>query len=165
MSAAWYQFQKKREVLMSQHICASLRVKLFNSTVLPVLLYGLSSLALKPMHHSMLRGTRLKMLRNMAGWRRIEGESWQETMRRMRQRVTNLQTAFSSPDVSQQIFSLKWRLARRLLTGSSCEKWAPLLLQLPSLHSRPRGRPPTQWLDDLSAFSTQAGEGSLQARA
>ena len=37
-----------------------------------------------------------------------------ETMRRMRQRVNNLQTAVSSPDVSQLIFSLKWRLARRL---------------------------------------------------
>ena len=147
---------------MSQQICASLRVKLFNSTVLPVFLYGLSSLALKPMHDSMLKGKRLKMLRNMAGWRRIEGESWQGTMRRMRQRVNNLQTTGSSPDVSQEIFSLKWRLARRLLTGSSCEKWAPLLLQLLSLHSRPRGRPPTQWLDDFSAFSTQAGEGSLQ---
>ena len=109
----------------------------------------------------MLRGTRLKMLRNMAGWRRIEGESWSETMRRMRQRVENLQATVASPEISQQVFSLKWRLARRLLSGNSSEKWAPLLLQLPTLHSRGRGRPPTQWVDDLNAFTSQSGEPSL----
>ena len=72
---------------MCQHVCANLRIKLINSTVLPILLYSLSSLTLKPMHHSMLRGTRTKMLRNLAGWRRVEGEGWPETMRRMRARV------------------------------------------------------------------------------
>ena len=60
-------FQKRRSIFMSQHVNANLRVKLFNSTVLPVMLYGLSSLTLKPMHHSMLKGVQTKMLRNMAG--------------------------------------------------------------------------------------------------
>ena len=75
---------------MCQHVHANLRIKLFNSTVLPVMLYSLSSLTLKPMHHSMLRGARTKMLRSMAGWRRAEGESWPETMHRMRARVFGL---------------------------------------------------------------------------
>ena len=92
---------------MSQHICGSIRVKLFNSTVLPVLLFGLSSLALKPMHHSMVAGVQRKMLRNMAGWRRVDGEPWAVTMQRMRTRVEALQSTTKSPNVSEQIFSLK----------------------------------------------------------
>ena len=148
---------------MSQHVCASLRIKLFNSTVLSVLLYGLSSLTLKPVHHSMLRGARTKMLRNMAGWRRLEGESWAVTMHRMRLRVEALQSTSSSPDVSEQLFSLKWRLAKRLFTNAACEKWAPSLVRLESAHQRSRGRPPLQWQDDLKKFFESSGENSFQA--
>eukprot|EP00929_Paragymnodinium_shiwhaense_P084329 TRINITY_DN4507_c0_g2_i2.p2 TRINITY_DN4507_c0_g2~~TRINITY_DN4507_c0_g2_i2.p2 ORF type:complete len:145 (+),score=17.80 TRINITY_DN4507_c0_g2_i2:121-555(+) len=100
---------------MSQHVCADLRVKLFNATVLPVLLYGLSSLTLKPMHLSLLRGTRLKMLRNMAGWRRLDAESWHDTMHRMRQRVDRLLASTSCPEISSMLASSRWRLAKRLL--------------------------------------------------
>ena len=146
---------------MSQSVCAKLRVKLFTSAVLPVMLYGLSSLTLKPMHHSMLRGARLKMLRNMAGWRRLEGESWQVTMHRMRERVAGLVSGSTCPEISEQLFSLKWRLARRLLRAGR-EKWAPHLMQLPALHSRPQGRPPMQWADDMQKFCVEVGERSLQ---
>ena len=156
ISAAWHLFQKRRGILMCQHVCAGLRIRLFNSTVLPVLLYGLSSLTLKPMHHSMLRGARTKMLRNMAGWRRIEGESWQETMHRMRGRVTDLQSRVVCPDVSERLFSLKWGLARRLFGNSRIQKWAPLLLQLTSTQTRSRGRPPMQWLDDIEVYFGRA---------
>eukprot|EP00929_Paragymnodinium_shiwhaense_P084330 TRINITY_DN4507_c0_g2_i3.p1 TRINITY_DN4507_c0_g2~~TRINITY_DN4507_c0_g2_i3.p1 ORF type:complete len:167 (+),score=14.08 TRINITY_DN4507_c0_g2_i3:121-621(+) len=146
---------------MSQHVCADLRVKLFNATVLPVLLYGLSSLTLKPMHLSLLRGTRLKMLRNMAGWRRLDAESWHDTMHRMRQRVDRLLASTSCPEISSMLASSRWRLAKRLLTGGY-DKWAPHLLNLPSIHGRARGRPPAQWTDDLQKFCRLAGEPSLQ---
>ena len=161
ISAAWHQFQKKRQILMSQHVGAGHRIKLFNSTVLPVLLYGLASLALKPQHHAMLRGARTKMLRNMAGWRRAEGESWQDTMRRMQTRVSNMLSTAPSPDVSERVFSLKWRLARRLFCGG-VEKWAPVLRHLQFAHKRARGRPPLQWMDGFKQFYTQVGADSLE---
>jgi len=162
IAAAWHQFQKRRGIFMCQHVHANLRIKLFNSTVLPVMLYSLSSLTLKPMHHSMLRGARTKMLGSMAGWRRAEGESWPETMHRMRARVAGLQSSVASPCVSETIFSLKWGLARRLFGSTQNQKWAPLLLQLPSAHTRSRGRPPLQWLDDIDKFCAAAGEASLE---
>ena len=98
--AAWHQFQKRRAILMNQHVSGHLLVKLFNSTILPVLLYGLSSLTLKLQHHNMIKGARTKMLRNMAGWRRLDGENWSITMRRMHSRVEVLESTTSSPDVS-----------------------------------------------------------------
>ena len=158
ISAAWHQLQKRRSIFMSQHVNANLRVKLFNSTVLPVMLYGLSSLTLKPRHHSMLKRAQTKMLRNMAGWRRFEGENWSNTMRRMRSRVADLQQNTSSPNVCERLLSLKWRLARRLLDSSGTGKWAPLLLELSSSHQRCRGRPPLQWLDDIKSFRATAAE-------
>ena len=161
ISAAWHQFQKKRDILMSQHVGAGHRIKLFNCTVLPVLLYGLTSLALKPQHHAMLRGARTKMLQNIAGLRRMEGESWQDTMRRMQARVSNMLSTAASPDVSESVFSLKWRLARRLFCGA-VEKWAPILRHLPSAHKRARGRPPLQWSDDINHVCAHLGADSLE---
>ena len=131
---------------MSQHVSGSLQVKLLNSTVLPVLLYGLSSLTLKPMHHSMLRGARTKMLRNMAGWRRVEGESWSVIMHRMR-------FARSVTPICN---------VRQTNQNSCCEKRAPPLVQLPTAHQRARGRPPRHWLDDLSKLCETLGETYLK---
>ena len=99
---------------------------------------------------------------NMAGWRRIEGESWQETMHRMRGRVTDLQSRVVCPDVSERLFSFKWGLARRLFGNSRIQKWAHLLLQLTSTQTRSRGRPPMQWLDDIEKFLLAEHEHSLQ---
>ena len=162
ISAAWCQFQKRRSILMNQNVCAILRTKLFNATVLPALLFGLSSLTLKPEHHNMLRGVRLKMIRNMAGWRRVDGEAGCDTMRRVRLRIESLLLVAASPNVSETIYSLKWRLAGRLY-ASTYSKWAPGLLQLPRAHSRGRGRPPMQWSDDVLDFCKWIREPCLES--
>lgn len=117
--------------------------------------------ALKPQHHAMLPRARTKMLRNMAGWRRAEGESWQDTMRRMQARVSNMPSTAASPDVSERVLSFKWRLARRLFCGD-VRKWAPILRHLPSAHKRARGRPPLQWSDDINQFCTYVGADFLE---
>ena len=83
-------------------------------------------------------------------------------MRRMRARVADLQSNEASPCISETFFSLKWRLARRLVGNNQNKKWAPLLLQLPSAHAGSPGRPPLQWLDDVKNCCATAGEASLQ---
>ena len=109
--------------------------------------------------HNALNNAWVKMLRCMAGWRRVSQEDWADTMRRMRQRVSCFLESAPCPDICSQVFLSKWRLAVRLLSGKG--KWSESLLNLRGAFARRRGRPPAQWLDDIQAFCDQSPHGSI----
>lgn len=61
--------------------------KLFDAIVNPTILFGLAILPLSTVPLNKTEIDQRKMLRKIAGWVRIKNEPWEDTMRRMKDRV------------------------------------------------------------------------------
>ena len=59
------------------------------------------------------------MLRSIVGWRRIDGEPWDETMRRMRDRIESGRQLHKWQLWSHRFFRDQWRFAVHLLAKMS----------------------------------------------
>ena len=102
-----------------------------------------------------------KMVRRIIGWRRIPGEEWKDTMRRMKCRVEYAKNLHNFEDWSQKYARNLWNYALHLSTGHP-HKWARLKsIELQSMKSDPYavyvpnrdvGRPKARWDDLLSNF-------------
>ena len=86
---AWQQFHEHRHALTDQNVSVRLRLKLFQSVITPTLFFGLACLPLTKQQLGSLDVSQNKMLRLIVGWRRVDGEEWADTMRRMRDRVND----------------------------------------------------------------------------
>ena len=115
IQVAWYNFHKHQKVLTNGNISMKLRLKLFEATVTPCLLFGMSVL---PIYQSMMDkidATRRKMLRKIVGWVRVDDEDWSITMSRMSERVKRaLVHCPNSRDWSTRIFLMQWQYACRV---------------------------------------------------
>lgn len=102
-----------------------------------------------------------KMLRRIVGWRRIPGESWEDTMRRMKLRLEHAQDQHYIDPWSRRWARAQWKYACHL-TVSSRYHWArlatienivgkfdPCALYVPN---RLVGRPRLRWDDTLRHF-------------
>ena len=81
---AWNKFHRHRRVLVNQHVSIKLRMKFFDAVATPTILFGLHTLALTGVQLSKLDSIQRRMLRLMVGRIRIQDESWQDTMSRMK---------------------------------------------------------------------------------
>ena len=87
IKVGWMKFGQYSKTLCNKNISIKLRMKLFDSVVSPSLFFGL---AILPLHVSSIEKINIvqrKMLRKIVGWVRIQGETWENTMRRMSTRV------------------------------------------------------------------------------
>ena len=98
-----------------------------------------------------------KMIRRIVGWRRIDGEPWDETMRRMRDRVDDARRLYNWQSWSYRFFRDQWRFASHVSTRMS--KWILVYNSSPVfdvsgdfIPHRDVGRPRTKWDDCLKAF-------------
>ena len=87
IAQAWGKFHQHRQVLLNRNVPIHLRLKLFDSTVSPTMLYGMAVLPLTAAQLQRLGAVQRRMLRNITGRVRIADEPWDETMRRMKHRV------------------------------------------------------------------------------
>ena len=115
IQAAWYNFHKYQKVLTNGSISIKLRMKLFEATVTPCILFGMSALPIYQCMMDKIDATRRKMLRKMVGWVRYPDEDWSLTMSRMNERVNRALVQWpNSKDWSIRIFSLQWQYACRV---------------------------------------------------
>ena len=80
---AWIAFVKHKKVILNKHVSLQKRLQYFDMCVSPAILFGLTTL---PITRSRLRDLDIlqrKMMRRIVGWRRIDGEDWEDTTRRM----------------------------------------------------------------------------------
>jgi len=87
IAAGWARFHQHRQVLLNRDVSIRLRLKLFDATVSPTVLYGMSVLPLTQSQYTRLDAVQRRMLRNIVGWVRLDEEPWADTMRRMKGRV------------------------------------------------------------------------------
>ena len=87
MKNAWASFHKHKKVILNRHVSLAKRLKFFDVCVSPSALFALASFPLTRCQVALLDTLQRKMVRRIVGWRRIDGEPWDETMRKMRDRV------------------------------------------------------------------------------
>ena len=158
---AWSSFHKHRRTLLNHDISLALRLKLFDSVVSPAALFCLHVLPLNKSQLTSLGACQRRMLRSICGWRRIDGEDWEDTMRRMKQRVQVGMMLHYVMSWEERLHRALWSYTRYLTqckqTSPWCTviRWQPDAMHDASLTQRPRrtpGRPRKRWDDDVKHF-------------
>ena len=99
-------------MILNRHVSvATKRLKFFDMCVSPSILYALVSFPLTRSHVEELDILQRKMLRRIIGWRRVDGEGWDETMRRMRDRMDDAHQLYQWSTWSYRFFRDQWRFA------------------------------------------------------
>ena len=84
-------FRKHTCVLLDHNISLRLRLKMFTASIGPALLFGTSVLPMTKHHLQKFDILQRKMMRRIIGWRRIDGEDWNGTMKRTNDRLEQRQ--------------------------------------------------------------------------
>ena len=87
--AAWAAFHKHKCVLLDHKVSLRQRLKMFTASAGPALLFGTTVLPMTRHHLKKLDTSQRKMLRRILSWRRIDGEDWKETMKRMKLQIAH----------------------------------------------------------------------------
>src|ERR1700744_4222155 len=111
----------------------SLKRKVFDSCVLPVLTYGAETLTLTKVSENKLRVTQRAMERSMLGIS-------------LRDKMTNqwIRQQTKVVDVMERMASLKWNWAGHIARMTD-ERWTKTIMNCRPPTTRPGGRPPEGW--------------------
>ena len=161
-TAAWNQFHKHSHVLLNHNISLKKRLRLFDSTVSPCILYGLSVLPLTITALEKLARVQRRMIRKICGWDRKEDEPWSETMTRMNEKLRRVFKLFRMQFWDEAALVRQWRWAGRIIKYPS--KWAYAISRWDSYTfsnnftpRRKRGRPQQRWEYNLTNFAKSYG--------
>ena len=129
-----------------------LRMRLFNATVTPTVLYGAGSWVMTASMDERLQSVQLKMVRRMMGRPRRynmstgELETWVEWLQ---EATHDARAAMAANRVKDWVGARKVRLCqwKRKLQGMSCDRWAVRVLNWQPSRHRLRGRPRLRWTD------------------
>ena len=147
--------------LCNRHVSVKSRLKLFDSVITPVILFGLAVLPLTQGSLQQILGTQKKMLRKIVGWVRIPDEPWELTMRRMKVRVENALLQYPIMWWTRRIAESLWKFAVRIKNAPveswiyKSTIWKPEVINDPHCEFvayRCVGRPRKKWDDVLTNF-------------
>ena len=132
----WAAFGKLRLIFKSK-MNNSLKRKVFDSCVLPVLTYGAETLTLTKASENKLRVAQRAMERSMIGIT-------------LRDRQTNqwIRQQTRVVDVMERIASLKWNWAGHIARMTD-ERWTKIIMNWRPPTTRPMGRPPERWTNNI----------------
>ena len=154
------QLQSLQNTLTNRHVNIKLRLKLFDATVTPAALYGLTSCPLTNTQLARLDTTMRKMLRRLVGWvHSNDDETWEQRGHRMKTRLDTALSLFKITPWSERVMCAKRLQLNKVQCGSApllvCQtfEWSPWachhLNAQPGLRSPHRrvGRPAVRWFD------------------
>ena len=169
LQSAWATFTKYKEVFRSRWCTFSLKMKMFDALVTPVVLYGAGSWTLTKEMETQLQTTRRRMLRDMLGARRQAGETWVEHIKRTTEIAEEKSKALGYDTWTVGFRKKKWRLAGKV-AQSTGQRWSKRLLDWrPFFRCHPYrdvGHPCARWSDMFVAiaggsWTTAACDASL----
>ena len=146
----------RRRLWGRREVSLKVKMKVFNATVLPVLLYGATTWPLTQTEERRLDAFEMRMLRNIAGVR------WEDMVRNV-----DIRERLRQPPVS-----LKLRRARMKWFGHvermGEEREVKRVMRAQMQGRRPRGRPRTRWKDvirrDLETSGLSLEEAAAEAQ-
>lgn len=144
---AWAAFGKLRLIFKSK-MNNSLKRKVFDTCVLPVLTYGAETLTLTKASENKLRVAQRAMERSMIGIT-------------LRDRMTNewLRQQTKVTDVMERIASLKWSWAGHIARRTD-GRWTKTIMNWRPPTTRPRGRPPERWTNGINKYVREIKPGT-----
>ena len=167
ITTAWRKFNALRNELTNSRYSLTSRLRLFQSTITPTVLYGCTSWTTTKTLTTKLQTTQRRMLRLMVKTTRRRHDSqhddtttleeWPEYIKRATTTAENLLARLQIPSWLTIYFQRKWRWAARV-AAQPPTRWTRLsALWQPQLHdrritSRRQARPHMRWADDLHAF-------------
>ena len=162
ISAAWYGFHKHSHTLCNSNISLKKRLRLFSSCVSPCALYATSTLALTNQDLETFDICHRKMLRKILGYNRHDGETWETTMRRLKNRMNHVWQQFRMKSWSELILERKYKWVTRISKMHS-SRWARIISMTNyfEMHGkRKSGRLRMRWKDQLNYFAISYGFSS-----
>ena len=154
LAQAWKSFAKFRKVLCSRKYPLRQRMRLFESVVTPVVLYGCECWTMGTATLLRFRTARRKMLRSIFRVARSDDESWVDYIRRATVRVDEYCNKYNIKDWGRLQAESKLHYATRVFLDTE-EKWNKRLLDwtpwFRTVARRSIGRPSLRWGD---AFRT-----------
>ena len=158
---AWAAFHKHKCVLLDHNISLRLRLKMFTASIGPALMFGTPVLPMTKHHLQQLNILQRKMLRRIVGWRRIDGEDWKETMKRMNHRLEQGQRIYFCEPWSMIFARSQWRYIKHLMDAYPL-LWARIMCKFNKyptndidcdfLPRRAPGHPRMRWDDHVRSF-------------
>ena len=115
---AWGKFHQHRRWLLNQHIPLTLRFKIFDAVITPCILFGLTVFACKEADFNRIEVVQRKMLRNIIGWRRVAGETWEPTMHYMKIRLERCTGTIPHRMLDTQIIEIRMGIRCRCCSQS-----------------------------------------------
>ena len=165
VSMGWKKFMSPKEELTTNKYSVRSRLRLFDSTVTPTVLYGAATWTLtKDMENKIVR-TQRRMLRMVLGHRRryvSDGtlETWIAWVRRTTHEAEALLSSFNIENWDVGYKRRKWRWAQKIATTES-DTWAYAgAMWEPELNHktcRQIGRPKLRWSDDITELLRSNG--------
>ncbi|KAG7297348.1 hypothetical protein JYU34_013337 [Plutella xylostella] len=135
---AWKRFWSLKEIMKSKTTKMSIKRKVFNTCILPVMTYGCETWALTKAHMHKLQVCQRSMERSMLGLRMIHHIEIKEI-----RKITEVD------DVTTKIKTQKWRWTGHMIRGNQ-EKWTQMVtVWYPRDQKRKKGRPYQRWDDDI----------------
>ena len=137
--------------MTNKHIGIGLRLRLFESTVTPTVMYSLDSSPLSSALMEQLDRTQRRMLRRMVGWVYKSDKTFEERGHRMKERLARAMSIFPVKSWSEQVRARKTSLMNSMhelpQTKQQAFSWdPPSCAHLNNGHAkRARGRPCMRW--------------------
>lgn len=133
----WRRYWGLKEIMKDKKLNMNIKRKIFNTCILPVLMYGSQTWTLTQNMTNKLATCQYAMERSMMNVKKSD---------RLRNRVIRSKTKVI--DVTYKIRRLKWRWAGHMIRGK--EKWSKIVTRwYPREGKRKRGRPQKRWDDDI----------------
>ena len=127
IQCAWQKFGRHSSTLLNKNVSIKLRLKLFDSTVTPSLLFGLSVLPITQVNMDKITVCQRKMIRKIVGWTRHPGDEWETVMHNMKQKVVVAMNQFYVRPWDECIVAMRTKNFNRLASMSN-ERWEKLSL-------------------------------------
>lgn len=133
----WKRYWNLKEVMKDKSLHIATKSKLFNTCILPVLVYGSETWSLTTENTEKLATCQRAMERSMIGLRRAD--KVKNTIIRKKTKVQ---------DITRKIKRQKWKWAGHIVRGK--DKWSKIVsLWYPRIGNRKQCRPQKRWVDDI----------------
>ena len=158
IACAWTKFRSLEQTLTNRNVSIGLRLKLFDATVTPALLYSLETCPLTNRLLEKVDVVQRRMLRKIVGWVMSgEEEDWTERGRRMKERMERALLQHPVDIWSETVEKRKGKLLERLHSDDVSPLVRRTVVWDPrrcgdlnrALALRGRGRPRCRWSDGL----------------
>ena len=122
----WNAFNKHRKCILNHHVSLRKRVRIFDISVPPTVLFFFATASSLQSHLRGLDVLQRKMMRRIIGWRRIFHESAHATMQRMNERLRRANHLYYCEPWSMKFARGQWRYVHHLATAPT-QLWGKCL--------------------------------------